>query len=63
MSEEINDIIEAHIVQHLFAQEASWDSVRRSEYAESEQHSIKNSAADTAAINISNTVNHALIDL
>ena len=63
MSEEINDIIKAHTVQHLSAWEVSWDSVRESKYAESQQHSIKNSAADTAAMNISNTVNHALINL
>ena len=63
MSEEISNITEAHTVQCLSAWEASWDSVRRFRYAESQQHSIKNSAADTAAINISNTVNHALIDL
>ena len=63
MSEEISDVTEAHTVQCLSTQKASWDSVRESKYAESQQHSIKNSAADTAAINISNTVNHALIDL
>ena len=63
MSEEISDVTEAHTVQCLSAWEASWDSVRRSRYAESQQHSIKNSAADTAAMNISNTVDHALIDL
>ena len=63
MSEKIDNITEAHTVQYLSAQEASQDSVRRSKYAEFQQHSIKNSAADTAAINISNTVNHALIDL
>ena len=60
---EISDITEAHTVQCLSAQEASQDSVRESRYAESQQHSIKDSAADTAAMNISNTVNHALIDL
>ena len=63
MSEEISDITEAHTVQCLSAQKASWDSVREFKYAESQQHSIKNSAADTTAINISNTVNHAFIDL
>ena len=63
MLKRISDVTEAHTVQHLSAQEASWDSVREFRYAESEQHSIKNSAADTAAMNISNTVNHALIDL
>ena len=63
MSEEISDVTEAHTVQYLFAWEASWDSVRRSEYAESEQHLIQNSTADTAAINISDTVNHALSSL
>ena len=63
MLKEISDVTEAHTVQCLSAQEASWDSVRRSKYAESQQHSIKNSAADTAAMNISNTVNYTLIDL
>ena len=63
MSEEISDVIKAHTVQCLSAQKASWDSVRESKYVESQQHSIKNSAADTAAMNISNTVNHTLIDL
>ena len=63
MSEEISDIIKTHTVQCLSAWEVSWDSVRRFRYAESQQHSIKNSAADTTAINISNTVNHAFIDL
>ena len=60
---EISDITEVHTMQCLFTQEVSWDSVRRSRYAESQQHSIKNSAADTAAMNISDTVNHALISL
>ena len=63
MSEEISDVTEAYTVQCLFAQEVSWDSVRRFRYAESQQHLIKNSTADTAAMNISNTVNHAFIDL
>ena len=63
MLKEISDVTEVHIMQCLATQEASCDSVRRSRYAESQQHSIKNSAADTAAMNISNTVNHALIDL
>ena len=63
MSEEISDITEAHTVQCLSAWETSWDSVRRPRYAEPQQHSIKNSAADTAAMNISNTVDYALIDL
>ena len=63
MSEEISDITEAHTVQHLSAQKVSWDSVRRLRYAEPQQHSIKDSAANTAAININNTVNHDLIDL
>ena len=63
ISEEISDVTEAHTVQCLFAQEVSWDSVRELKYAESEQHSIKNSAANTAAINISNTVNHTLSSL
>ena len=63
MSEEISDVTEAYTVQCLSAWEASWDSVREPRYVESQQHSIKNSAADTAAINISNTVNHTLINL
>ena len=63
MSKKISDVIEAHTVQYLSAQKASWDSVRELKYAESQQHSIKNSAADTAAMNISNTVNYAFIDL
>ena len=63
MSEEISDITEAHTVQYLFAQEASQDSVREFKYAEFKQHSIKNSAADTAAINISDMINHALSSL
>ena len=63
MSEEISDVIEAHTVQCLSAWGVSWDSVRRSEYAEFKQHSIKNSAADTAAMNISDTVNYALSSL
>ena len=63
MSEEISDITETYTVQCLSAQKASQDSVRESKYAESQQHSIKNNTADTAAINISNTVNYALIDL
>ena len=63
MLEEISDITEVYTVQCLSAQKASQESVKESKYAESQQHSIKNSAADTAAINISNTVNHALINL
>ena len=63
MLKEINDVTEAYTMQCLSAQEASQDSVRRSRYAESQQHSIKNSAADTAAMNISDTVNYALISL
>ena len=63
MSEKIDDITEAHTVQCLSAWEASWDSVRESKYAELQQHSIKNSTANTAVMNISNTVNHTLIDL
>ena len=60
MLKEISDITEAHIMQCLSAWEVSWDSVRQSRYAESQQHSIKNSTADTAAMNISDTVNHTL---
>lgn len=63
ISKEISNVIKAHTVQCLSAQEASWDSVRESEYAELKQHSIKNSAADTAAMNISDTVNHASLNL
>ena len=63
MSEEISDITEAHTVQCLSAQKVSQNSVKESKYTESEQHSIKNSAADTAAINIDNTVNYTLSNL
>ena len=63
MLKEISDVTEAHTVQCLSAQEASWDSVRRPRYAESQQHLIKNSAADTAAMNISDTVNHTFISI
>ena len=63
MLKEISDVTEAHTVQCLSAQEASWDSVRRSRYAESQQHLIKNSTADTAAMNISDTVNHTFISI
>ena len=51
MSEEIDDITKVHIVQHLSAQEVSCYSVRGPRYAEPQQHSIKNSSADTEAIN------------
>ena len=63
MLKEINDVTKVHIMQCLTTCEVNYDSVRRSKYAEFQQHSIKNSAADTAAMNISNTVDHALIDL
>ena len=63
ISEEIDNVTEAHTVQCLSAQEASQDWVKEFEYVESEQHSIKNSAANTAAMNISDTVNYALSSL
>ena len=46
----IDGITEVHTVQCLSAQEASCYSVRGSRYAEPQQHSIKNSSADTEAI-------------
>ena len=61
MSEGISDATEAHTVQRLSAQEASWDSVRRPRYAEPQQHSIKNSSADTEAIN--SDISHVSISL
>ena len=51
MLKEISDATEAHTVQCLSAQEASCYSVRGPRYAEPQQHSIKNSSADTEAIN------------
>ena len=51
MSEGIGDTTEAHTVQRLSAQEASCYPVRGPRYAEPQQHSIKNSSADTEAIN------------
>ena len=47
----ISDITEVHTVQHLSAQEASCYSVREPRYAEPQQHLIKNSSADTEAMN------------
>ena len=47
----ISGITEAHTVQCLSAQEASCYPVRGPRYAEPQQHSIKNSSADTEAIN------------
>ena len=51
MTEGIDDATEVYIMQHLSAQEASCYSVRGPRYAESQQHPIKNSSADTEAIN------------
>ena len=51
MSEEISGATEAHTVQHLSAQEASCYPVRGPRYAEPQQHLIKNSSADTEAMN------------
>ena len=47
----ISSATEAHTVQCLSAQEASCYPVRGSRYAEPQQHSIKNSSADTEAMN------------
>ena len=47
----IGGTTEAHTVQHLSAQEASCYSVRGPRYTEPQQHSIKNSSADTEAMN------------
>ena len=47
----ISDVTEAHTVQCLSAQEASCYSVRGPRYAEPQQHPIKNSSADTEAMN------------
>ena len=51
MSEGISDATEAHTVQCLSAQEVSCYPVRGPRYAEPQQHSIKDSSADTEAIN------------
>ena len=51
MSEGISGATEAHTVQRLSAQEASCYPVKGPRYAEPQQHSIKNSSADTEAIN------------
>ena len=59
MLKEISGVTEAHIMQHLSAQEASHYSVRESRYAEPQQHSIKNSSADIEAIN--NGISHILL--
>ena len=53
MLKEIDDITEVYTMQCLSAQEVSHYSVRKSRYAESQQHSIKNSSADTETINSS----------
>ena len=50
MLKEISGATEAHTVQCLSAQEASCYSVRGPRYAEPQQHPIKNSSADTEAI-------------
>ena len=57
----IDGTTEAHTVQHLSAQEVSCYSVRGPRYAEPQQHSIKNSSADTEAIN--NDASHISISL
>ena len=51
MSEGIGGATEAHTVQHLSAQEASHYPVEEPRYAEPQQHPLKNSSADTEAIN------------
>ena len=61
MSEKISDITETHTMQCLSALEASCDSVKEFKYAEPQQHSIKNSSADTAAMIVSDS--HVLISL
>ena len=61
MLKEISDTTEVHTVQHLSAQEVSCYSVRESRYAEPQQHSIKNSSADTEAID--SDVSHISISL
>ena len=50
MSEGISGATEAHTVQHLSAQEASCYPVEEPRYAEPQQHPLKNSSADTEAI-------------
>ena len=50
MLEEISGTTEVYIMQHLSAQEVSHYSVRESRYTEPQQHSIKNSSADTEVI-------------
>ena len=51
MLEGISSTTEAHTVQHLSAQEASCYPVRGPRYIEPQQHLIKNSSADTEAMN------------
>ena len=51
MLKEISDVTKVYTVQCLSAQEVSCYSVRGPKYAELQQHSIKNSSADTEAIN------------
>ena len=57
----IGGATEVHTVQRLSAQEASCYSVRGPRYAEPQQHSLKNSSADTEAIN--NDASHVSISL
>ena len=47
----ISGATEAHTVQHLSAQEASCYPVEGPRYAEPQQHPLKNSSADTEAMN------------
>ena len=47
----ISGATEAHTVQRLSAQEASCYPVEGPRYAEPQQHPLKNSSADTEAIN------------
>ena len=47
----ISGATEAHIVQRLSAQEVSCYSVEGPRYAEPQQHLLKNSSADTEAMN------------
>ena len=57
----ISDTTEAHTVQRLSAQEVSHYPVEGPRYAEPQQHPIKNSSADTEAIN--SDVSHVSISL
>ena len=61
MLKEIDSITEVYTVQCLSAQEVSHHSVREPRYAEPQQHLIKNSSADTEAIN--SDISHISISL